>query len=106
MPIYNAYSVDFLPCKIKGKHYKITYRTLSRRYHLTENGVEIGRYKHSDLALMGIINRLTGNVGDELPPQYQGLMQRLEKLTGIAYQGLEPNDEPIYNRKDLSRLKQ
>lgn len=101
----NAYSVDFPPCKIKGKTYRIRYRTLSRRYHVSENNKEIGRFLHSDLALICIINQLTGNQGDELPQKYAALMKKIEKAVELNYQGLPPNDEPIIDPRTIRHLK-
>lgn len=83
------YYTQFPECMVKGKLFSIKYRQLSRRYELYQNGNLVGRYLHSDFALLAILKLTAGLKGDELPPKFKPLMTTLEKRFLISYQGLE-----------------
>lgn len=82
------YYTLFPECKVKGKLFSIKYRQLSRRYELYQDGKLIGRYLHSDFALLAILKLTAGLKGDELPPKFEPLMKTLEKRFLISYQGM------------------
>lgn len=83
------YYTQYPEAKVKGILFSIRYHKTSRRYELYQNGVLVGRYLHSDFALLKILQITVDLKGDTLPPKFEPLMASLEKRFLISYQGLE-----------------
>lgn len=83
------YYTQFPQAKCKGKLFSIKYRKLSRCYELFQDGRLVGRFKHSDFALLEILRITVGIEGDELPAKHAPLMKELEKRFLISYIGFE-----------------
>lgn len=90
-PSVGHYRTFYPKATVKGKTFYLEYRQISRTfdlYHRDHNGKLIGKYPHSDFALLAVVGQLTGFKGDELPPKHKSLMKQIEKQFGIKYQGL------------------
>lgn len=90
--VENRYSTEYPPAKVGRNTYKIVYRVLSRKYHLSRNGVALGAFWHTDLALLAILRDISGFQGDEPPPRFAKKLAKLEQQFNIKFQGL-PQDE-------------
>lgn len=79
----------FYPHFIYGKRcYTLEYRQISRTFDLYLNGRLLGKYLHSDFALLAVIYNITGFRGDEVSEKHKALLQKIEKGFTVRYQGL------------------
>lgn len=85
---YAKYRTFYPPYRDKGREYRIEYRQISRTYDVYASGQLLGKFCHSDLALLAVLQQVTGFKGDEVPPKHKTRFNAIQKACQITYQGL------------------
>lgn len=82
------YRTFYPAATVKGKRFNLEYRQASRTFDLYHEDKLIGKYRHSDLALLAALEVLTGFKGDEVPDKHKGILNSLATQFCLTYQGL------------------